>query len=60
MDNCNVCDEPKPAIIVIGNLSDGFQFVGPFETWEYASAYDDEHLGHAVTWIATLEHIHPA
>lgn len=42
-------------IIVAGNLSDGFTFVGPFNEQEDAFEYADEHLGHVITWVATLD-----
>ena len=42
-----------PCILVIGNLSDGFRFVGPFtsfgEAAEYAERVDTDN------WVATLE-----
>ena len=43
----------EKCILVIGNLSDGFQFVGPFDSFQEASEYSegvDE-----MNWVATLE-----
>ncbi len=40
-------------ILVIGNLSDGFKFVGPFETFEDACAYSER--VDTDSWVATLE-----
>lgn len=41
------------AIIVAGNLSDGFRFIGPYEDWDEA-AEASERLD-TQSWIATLE-----
>jgi hypothetical protein len=49
-------EESEPAeekfIIVVGNIADGFNFVGPFDCFEDA----DEHAQNfkEITWIATL------
>ena len=49
-------------VIIIGNLNDGFKFVGPFDSWDAASEYDGE-AGHEhnpltqQTWIITLEQV---
>ncbi len=50
-------EEEEKAIIVLGNLSDGFQFIGPFDTFDEASAYADNKFYDYVTWIASLREI---
>jgi hypothetical protein len=44
---------PEPCILVVGNLSDGFRFIGPFSSFqeavEYAERVDTDN------WVATLE-----
>lgn len=42
------------AILVVGNLSDGFQFVGPFADLNSAASYS-EHLGMPDSWVVTLK-----
>lgn len=44
-------------IIVRGNLSDGYAFVGPFESFDEAADADVQLFG-GDSWIATL--VHPA
>ena len=34
-------DEPNKAVAIIGNLSDGFQVAGPFDSWDEAAAAAD-------------------
>jgi hypothetical protein len=41
-------------IIVAGNLSDGFRFVGPFPSFDEAAEYADQFIDDT-TWIATIE-----
>ena len=41
------------AIVIIGNLADGFEFVGTFESFDAASRWDNENNG-GFGWIATL------
>ena len=43
----------KLAIVVRGNLSDGFTFVGPFDSFDDAAFSMEGNDGE--TWIATLE-----
>ena len=42
-----------PCILVVGNLSDGFRFIGSFASFDDAAGYS-EWIG-ADTWVATLE-----
>lgn len=41
-------------ILVIGNLSDGFRFEGPFETFDDADIESRDYSNETV-WIATLD-----
>lgn len=43
----------KPAIVILGNLSDGFTFVGPFPSWEDAVA--SKYAKQPGSWIVTLD-----
>jgi len=43
----------KPCIVVIGNLSEGYRFVGPFDDFDSAAEYSDG-MG-ADAWVARLE-----
>lgn len=40
------------SIVVYGNLSDGFTFVGPFRDHDEAASYSFNEMG---SWVATLE-----
>lgn len=40
-------------ILIIGNLSDGFRFVGPFQSFEEAAEFAEG--VDADNWVATLE-----
>jgi len=47
---------PEKYIIVTGNLSDGFDFVGPFDSFEDATIYCEENGGEWYgDWVASLE-----
>lgn len=45
--------EEDTCILVIGNLSDGFRFVGPFTSFEEAVEYSQR--VDTDNWVATLE-----
>jgi len=52
----------EKTIIVAGNMSDGFTFIGPFNSFDDAVMHDENILqkgpiqeGLWPTWIATLE-----
>ena len=40
-------------VLVVGNLSEGFRFVGPFSSFDEACVYADQ-IG-SENWVATLE-----
>ena len=42
-------------ILVIGNLSDGFRFVGPFDDFDDATLYVTDERIDEDNWVATLE-----
>lgn len=42
-------------ICVVGNICDGFYFVGPFVTFDDAACYCDRELSDQQTWVATLQ-----
>ena len=42
----------EKCVVVIGNLCDGFQFVGPFDSFQEASEYSER--VDTDTWVATL------
>lgn len=42
-------------VIVVGNLSEGFKFVGPFQSFDEAAEYAERFLD-CETWIATLDY----
>jgi hypothetical protein len=46
--------EDDKFILVVGNLSDGFQFYGPFDTFDEADEWENK-TGHFLSWIATLQ-----
>jgi len=41
-------------IVMIGNLSEGWIPVGPFDTWEDACAWADENIGQSDTWVMSV------
>jgi hypothetical protein len=43
------------SVLVIGNLSEGFRFVGPFDSHEEADEYSRLKADAFSDWIATLE-----
>ena len=44
-----------PAVIMKGNMSDGYKMIGPFDSFDLAAEYDEEYPDPLVTsWIATL------
>lgn len=45
----------EPCILVIGNLADGFRFIGPFADFDEASEYSNRFGNGSQDWIATLE-----
>lgn len=45
----------RPTILVLGNLSDGFRFIGPFPSFDAATEYQEKHHPQFDNWIATLE-----
>ena len=45
-------EEEAPAVCVMGNLGDGFTFVGPFNSWEDACELGDSREEN--TWIASM------
>jgi hypothetical protein len=44
------------AVLVVGNLVEGFKFIGPFDSFNDAAAYDELHYG-GVSWVAELEEV---
>ena len=40
----------KPAVAIIGNLSDGFKVVGPFENFDAAAEFAEGHQ----SWITQI------
>jgi len=44
-----------PAIVLAGNLSDGFRAHGPFASFDAATAYCDLRLSDVNTWVMGLE-----
>ena len=45
----------KPCVLVIGNLNEGFRFIGPFADFDEAAEYSQKFGQDAWDWIATLE-----
>ena len=41
-EKAEVNDIDDPKIIVAGNLSDGFRFIGPFEDWEEMQSHAED------------------
>lgn len=41
-------------IIMQGNLSEGFEAIGPFKTFEEAADYDERHTLDGPSWIMTM------
>jgi hypothetical protein len=48
-------DPETGAILVVGNLSAGFRFVGPFPSFDEAAEYADSFIDDT-NWIATLDY----
>jgi len=46
-------DHYDKCILVIGNLNDGFTFVGPFDSFDDADEYARN--VNSMTWVATLD-----
>lgn len=42
-------------VIVVGNLSEGFYIVGPFETFDDAAEYASENIMDIDSWIMSLK-----
>jgi hypothetical protein len=42
-------------VVIVGNLVDGFRFVGPFADFDDASVYSDRFESGSADWIAVLE-----
>ena len=40
-------------VLVVGNLSEGFRFIGPFSSFDEACEYPE--YSNKITWISTLE-----
>jgi len=40
-------------IIVCGNINEGFNFIGPFDSWDEASEYADVYVNDT-TWISEI------
>ena len=54
MPMIGITDE-EPALLMVGNLSEGFKAYGPFPNFDAASAWCDEHCGSSMTtWIMRL------
>jgi hypothetical protein len=47
-------DPETGAILVVGNLSDGFRFVGPFSSFDEAAEYADSFIC-GMSWVATMD-----
>jgi len=45
----------KPCVLVIGNLNEGFRFIGPFDDFDEAAEYSQKFGQDAWDWVATLE-----
>lgn len=45
--------ETDAHIVVAGNLSDGFEFIGPFDSFDAAAAYADRKID-GESWIAGM------
>jgi hypothetical protein len=44
-----------PCVLVIGNLAEGFRFIGPFADFDEASEYSLQFGNGSWDWIATIE-----
>lgn len=42
-----------PAVVLVGNIFDGYDVVGPFASFDEAAAWCDKNT-HRDTWVATL------
>jgi hypothetical protein len=47
-------EQQTPHILVVGNLSDGFTFVGPFSSFEAANEHADVRFSAHNTWISQI------
>lgn len=43
----------KPCILVVGNLTEGYRFIGPFPNFDAAAQFSESVDND--TWVATLE-----
>lgn len=41
-------------ILVVGDLNDGYEFIGPFTSFDDASNYSIKHVKRKETWITPL------
>jgi len=46
-------DEHKH-VLVVGNMNEGYEFVGPFDSFDAADAYADTHANTLMTWITPM------
>jgi|6_EtaG_2_1085325.scaffolds.fasta_scaffold10389_5 hypothetical protein len=52
----NVLDlDDSPHAIMFGNLSDGFEIIGPFNGWDSALEYDQKYIHWGPTWIMPMK-----
>lgn len=42
------------AVVMVGNISDGWVSVGPFDSWEDACEWADKSIAESMTWIETV------
>ena len=55
LEAVNVLDlDELPHVIVRGNLSDGYDIVGPFNGWDAALKYEEHFIQFESTWIMPL------
>jgi hypothetical protein len=55
-DHCGGAVMNTKAVLVVGNLVEGFKFIGPFDSFNDAAAYNELHYG-GVSWVAELEEV---
>jgi hypothetical protein len=53
-------DDEGPCVILAGTVYDGFRIVGPFPSWDAATAYDNEHRTDATPPSPIIPLIHPS
>lgn len=46
--------EEYSAVVMIGNISEGWKMVGPFPSWDEAALWADMNIGEDFTWIASV------